>query len=112
MAERYANLYPEERLEEARRLRTEQLNSVIAHGAKWEQEQDVTISFRETLASLSHSRDVQKQIRRGIFDGLVDIDAIAAVRTPSAKKKIQGRQGAREVRRIEQEARDDEKLDP
>ena len=69
-------------------------------------------TFKEVILNLTDQREIQKQIRRGIFDGLFDLDVVGAVRTPGVKKKYQGRQGAREVKKFEQEVDEHDKLTP
>ena len=80
------------------------------HGAKWDSADAIEPCFLATLACLQTSHEQQKHIRRGIFDGRFDLDEyISAVRTPGSKKN-KGRKGAREVRKIEQECEEGDKM--
>ena len=104
--------FPADRLANAERNRAQYLHSVLVYGEKWNQEPDPVATFKEVILNLTDQREIQKQIRRGIFDGLFDLDVVGAVRTPGVKKKYQGRQGAREVKKFEQEVDEHDKLTP
>ena len=112
MASRCSRGFPDSGLEETERLRAEMLNSVICHGPAWLAVDSPEAAFKEVLLSLSTLEEQQKQIRRGIYDGVLDAEVVGAVRTPGVKKKWQGRQGAKQVNRIEQEVDAQDKLTP
>ena len=116
MKAREDELYSTERRSQCERLRAEALNSVMVHGPAWDREEDPDPSVHEVIASLTSQHEIQKQIRKAIFDGELEADysqgPVAAVRTPSAKPKFQGRQGAKQVKKFEQLVGENEKLTP
>ena len=76
----------------------------LSHGSMWDREPEPEPCDEELLDLLTEDGDREKHQRRLVFDQqLLDDEPINALRTPSARKKYQGRQGARQVRLIEQQ---------
>ena len=99
-----------ERQHRARQERLDILNSTLRHGAKWEQEIPSFISAMQHYQLLHDDYNKHKFLRRLHYD--MNFDPVCAVRTPSAKSKHQKRRGAREVRHIEMQAGEDDRLTP
>lgn len=75
---------------------------------------DIESAYRDTLVAMAtHTHyGLRTQPRCGIFDCLFDVDEVHAVRTPRARTKSKCRSGARQVRKVEQEVSEGDRLTP
>ena len=114
MADRFEKYFPDAGIKRAAQIRAERLQCFLLSGNAWGNDTEIEPSVVDLILSLTctYDQQQQQQLRRGIYDGMFDIDSVNAIRTPSARKKFKGRQGAREVRKIEQETLDGTKLTP
>ena len=112
VSKRFDKHFPDSVLEQSARERTEIIHCAFLFGNNWDWGTELEPSFRDTLLAMDNYYDQQKQPRRGNYDGLFDMHEINAVRTPSARKGFKGRQGARQVRKVEQEVTEGGTLTP
>ena len=93
ISERFDKHFPDSIFEQSARERKEKIHCALRFGNKWDWDTELEPSFRDTLLAMDNYYDQQKQLRRGNYDGLFDMHEINAVRTPSARKGVQGKAG-------------------